>query len=75
MEPPVRFERTTFALPRRRSYRWSYEGVSWGSAIRTRISDFKDLQDAGYPIPHREPRAGLEPATSEVQAPRSGQMS
>jgi hypothetical protein len=27
------------------------------------------------PFPIKEPRAGLEPAASEVQAPRSGQMS
>ena len=53
MEPSARFERAAFSLPRRCSFRWSYEGVSWGSAIRTRISDFKDLRDAGYPIPHQ----------------------
>jgi hypothetical protein len=75
MEPSARFERAAFSVPRRRSVHWSYEGMSWGSAIRTRISDFKDLRDSGYPIPHHEPRAGLEPAASEVQAPRSGQMS
>ena len=35
MEPPVRFERTTFALPRRRSDRQSYEGMSWVPRART----------------------------------------
>lgn len=34
MEPPVRFERTTFALPRRRSNRWSYEGVIFNKPAR-----------------------------------------
>jgi hypothetical protein len=35
MEPPARFERAAFSLPRRRSNHWSYEGVSWVSRVRT----------------------------------------
>jgi hypothetical protein len=61
MEPPVRFERTTFALPRRRSFRWSYEGTSWGSVIRTRISRFQ--RPAGFRLPHSPPRAACRSRT------------
>ena len=35
MEPSARFERAAFSLPRRRSIRWSYEGVSWVPRVRT----------------------------------------
>ena len=35
MEPSARFERAAFSLPRRRSNRWSYEGVSWVPRART----------------------------------------
>lgn len=49
MEPPVRFERTTFSLPRRRSHRWSYEGVSW--APRARTWKLSGQSRAGLPVP------------------------
>jgi hypothetical protein len=61
MEPSARFGRAAFSLPRRRSIQWSYEGVSWGSAIRTRISRLQ--RPAGCRLPHSPSRAACRPRT------------
>jgi hypothetical protein len=53
MEPPARFERAAFSLPRRRSDRWSTKQARAGEARFGRAPrGFKDLQAASYPIPH-----------------------
>lgn len=72
MEPSARFERASFSLPRRRSIRWSYEGVSWVPRARTwkrrRVKARSGLP--GLPIPHHSSRAlgrnrtGFLPVTS-----------
>jgi hypothetical protein len=63
MEPSVRFERTTFSVPRRRSGRYSYEGVSWAPRLRTWKSlGSKPSGSAGSPSAHQEPPADAEPA-------------
>jgi hypothetical protein len=61
MEPSARFERAAFSLPRRRSTRWSYEGMSWGSAIRTRISRLQG--PGGFRLPHSPSRAACRSRT------------
>jgi hypothetical protein len=55
MEPSARFERAAFSLPRRRSIRWSYEGVSWGRWGRTSVSRAKTSRPAISRVPIRAP--------------------
>src|SRR5215471_13991385 len=51
MEPPVRFELTTSALPRRRSVHWSYRGNVPGAGLEPACADFKDRPGCQQPTP------------------------
>lgn len=70
-EPPIGFEPMPFALPRRRSDRWSYRGMKLGkrdSDAHLPVSRTGGLPVTPFPM---EPAAGLEPATSRLQGGRS----
>src|SRR5499427_7345761 len=51
VEPPVRFELTTSALPRRRSVRWSYRGSVPRAGLEPACADFKDRPGCLQPTP------------------------
>jgi hypothetical protein len=51
MEPPVRFELTTSALPRRRSVHWSYRGDVPRAGLEPACADFKDRPGSQQPTP------------------------
>src|SRR6478736_6037351 len=61
MEPPVRFELTTSAVPRRRSVHWSYRGDVPEAGLRACVRRFQG--PAGMPATHpgMEPSPGADP--------------
>src|SRR6185312_8117474 len=61
MEPPVRFELTTSALPRRRSVHWSYRGNVLGAGLQPAGTDFKDRPRMPATHPGMEPSPGADP--------------
>jgi hypothetical protein len=78
MEPPPRFELGPSAIPRRRSDRWSYEGMSRvpGAGLEPACACFKGRPGCRQPTPEwPEPLPGLEPDTCRLQGGCSGLVS
>jgi hypothetical protein len=69
VEPSPRFERGPSAIPRRRSDRWSYEGMCWPGWTRTSVANSASKADGPCPQSNRppEPPPGPEPGTFRLQ--------